>query len=155
MATRSDGAVLLAGGDSTGALRALRASWRLWHDLDAPYEAARVRVAIAQACRALGDEETAGLEQEAARRVFEQLGAAAVGGASADGTARDPAASGLTARELQVLRLVAAGRTNRDIADELGISERTVDRHVSNVYAKLDVSSRATATAWAYEHGLA
>ena len=114
---------------------------------------ARVRVAIARACRALGDNETAELETAAARRVFEALGAAPAL-ADLDGGAGGPS-HGLSPRELEVLHHLAGGRTNREIADQLGISERTVDRHVSNLYTKLDVSTRAAATAWAYEHDLA
>jgi DNA-binding NarL/FixJ family response regulator len=153
MATRADGTVLLAEGDPGRALRALRDAWSLWNDLDAPYETARVRVAIARACRALGDEETAALELDAARHVFERLGAPLDAVTGGDDAGAAPA--GLTAREVEVLRLVAGGRTNRDIAHALGISERTVDRHVSNIHAKLDVTSRTAATAWAYEHDLA
>ena len=150
---RAEGEVLLAEGKPREALRALRAAFGLWRELDAPYDAARVRVAIARACRALGDDETAELETAAARRVFEALGAAPAL-AELDGGAGGPS-HGLSPREVEVLRHLAGGRTNREIADELGISERTVDRHVSNLYTKLDVSTRAAATAWAYEHDLA
>ena len=150
---RIKGEVLLAEDAPSEALRTLRRAFELWQELEAPYEAARVRVGIARACRALGDDETAELELTAARRVF-------------DGLHADPALAeldrlaglsprGLSPRELEVLRHLAGGRTNRDIAEELGISERTVDRHVSNLYTKLDVSTRAAATAWAIEHGLA
>ena len=150
------GAVLLAEGDTRGALAALRHASRAWRDLDAPYEAARVRVLIALGCRALGDEDEATLELDAARTVFALLGAAL------DLTAVDaligahtqPAAGGLTPRELQVLRLLATGMTNRTIAAELVLSDKTVDRHVTNIFAKLGVSSRAAATAYAYEHRL-
>ena len=155
-ATRATGAVLLAEGDARTACEVLRRAWTAWRQLDAPYEAARVRVLVALACRALGDEDTAGMELDAARVVFEQLGAAPEL-ARVDALVR-PATSGephrLTARELQVLRLVAAGRTNKAIAAELVLSERTVDRHVSNIFTKLGVSSRAAATAHAYRHGL-
>jgi DNA-binding NarL/FixJ family response regulator len=120
-----------------------------------PYEAARVRVLVGVGCRALGDEEAAAMELDAARDGFEQLGAIpdlaqldALTGRQAAG------AHGLTARELEVLRLLAAGKTNRAIASELVLAEKTVDRHVSNVYAKLGVSSRAAATAYAYRHQL-
>jgi DNA-binding NarL/FixJ family response regulator len=130
----------------------LRRAWHLWQELDAPFDAARARVGIARACRALGDEETAALEARAARRVFEDLGAAPAL-AELDRLDGQPA-HGLSPRELEVLRHLASGRTNREIADELGISERTVDRHVSNLYTKLDVSTRAAATAWAYERNL-
>jgi DNA-binding NarL/FixJ family response regulator len=113
-------------------------------------------VLIGLGCQALGDEEAAALELDAARGVFAQLGAApdlarleALAGRVAAGGAH-----GLTARELQVLRLLAAGKTNHAIASELVLAEKTVDRHVSNIYAKLDVSSRAAATAYAYQHRL-
>jgi DNA-binding CsgD family transcriptional regulator len=141
------GAVELAGGDARAALPHLRRALTAWHELDVPYEAARVRLLIAQGCRALGDEDSATLDSEAAREALAALGAAP----GPDG-ARDT--HGLTARELQVLRLVADGRTNRAIADELVLSERTIDRHVSNILAKLRVASRAAATAYAYEHHL-
>ncbi len=128
----------------------------MWQELEAPYEAARTRVLVALACAALGDNDTVELELEAARRAFEELGAvqdlARVDGLLGTSASRD--VHGLTRRELQVLRLVAAGATNRGIATELVLSERTVDRHVSNIYAKLGLSSRAAATAYAYEHQL-
>jgi DNA-binding CsgD family transcriptional regulator len=156
LAIRSNAAVLLAEGDARGALAAARRAWALWQALDSPYEAARVRVQIGLACRALGDDGTAELELGEARRVFAELGATPdlarvdrlLGGADASRP------GGLSLREVEVLGLVADGRTNRDIAAELVISERTVDRHVSNIFAKLGVSSRAAATAYAYEHGL-
>ena len=112
----------------------------------------------AEACRALGDAEGATIETEAAREVFARLGAtpdlATSTRSDRDAGPADPAAGGLSAREVEVLRLVAAGLTNRAIAEALTISERTVDRHVSNIFTKLDVSTRAAATAFAYEHGL-
>jgi DNA-binding CsgD family transcriptional regulator len=150
------GAVLLAGGNAQGALVALRRAWDTWRDLNAPYEAARVRVLIALGCRALGDEDSAALELDAAGRVFTQLGAMSELN-RADTLARkqvDPATHGLTGRELQVLRLVAAGKTNRAIASDLTLAPKTVDRHVTNIFGKLGVSSRAAATAYAYEHQL-
>jgi DNA-binding CsgD family transcriptional regulator/tetratricopeptide (TPR) repeat protein len=150
------GEVELAAGDAQAALVALRHAWHGWEELEAPYEAARTRVLIALACRALGDGDTAALEVEAARRVFAGL-EAAPDLARVDSLAGPTAPAethGLTPRELQVLRLVAAGRTNRSIAAELVLSERTIDRHVSNIFAKLDVSSRAAATAYAYERRL-
>jgi DNA-binding CsgD family transcriptional regulator len=156
MAAQARGAVDLAEGDARGALVALRHAWQMWQELEAPYEAARVRVLLGLACRALGDDDSASLELEAARDVFQQLGAVPnlarveeLGGPGAP-----KAAGGLTAREVQVLRLVAAGKTNQAIAAELFISEKTVARHVSNIFAKLGLSTRAAATAYAYQHGL-
>ena len=150
------GAVLLAEGDARGALVALRRAWQVWRELDAPYEAARVRVLIALGCRALGDDDAAALELDAARRVFVQLGAAPDVSRVDTLTRRqtDTLAHGLTARELQVLRLLATGKTNRAIAADLVLAEKTVDRHVTNIFTKLAVSSRAAATAYAYEHRL-
>ena len=144
------GAVALDRGDARAALAALREAEAAWQELDAPYETARVRVLVARACAALGDDDSAALELDAARAVFARLGAAPDLAALA---AREDA-HGLSPRELQVLRLVAAGETNKAIAAELVLSERTVERHVSNIFAKLAVSTRAAATAFAYEHRL-
>jgi ATP/maltotriose-dependent transcriptional regulator MalT len=154
-ATRTDGLVRLAEGDVKGALPVLRRSSDLWRALDAPYEVARVRLAIGQACRALGDADAASLEFEAAREVFVDLGATP-DAAAVDALVGSPAPTpgGLSPREVEVLGHLARGGSNREIATALGISERTVDRHVSNIYTKLDVSSRAAATAFAYEHDL-
>jgi ATP/maltotriose-dependent transcriptional regulator MalT len=156
VARHASGAVLLADGDARGALAALRDSWQLWRELDVPYEAARVRVLIALGRQSLGDEESATLELDAARRVFAHLGARTdltrIETLTRKGT--DAAVGGLTPRELQVLRLVAAGRTNHAIAADLVLADKTVDRHVTNIFTKLGVSSRAAATAYAYEHRL-
>ena len=156
MVDQSRGSVELNAGDPHSALVSLRLASERWHDLEAPYEAARVRVLVGLACRALGDDDTAAMELEAARSVFERLGA--VPDVDRVDALRRPEASadahGLTARELQVLRLVAAGATNKAIAAELVLSERTVDRHVSNILMKLRVPTRAAATAFAYEHKL-
>lgn len=146
------GAVALAAGDAAGALVALRRAWRGWHALEAPYEAARSRELVGLACEALQDGETAALEVEAARESYRRLGAEP-DVARLEGHA--PGARGLTPRELEVLRLVAGGGTNKAVAAALGVSERTVERHLSNIYDKLGVSSRSAATAYAYEHGLA
>jgi DNA-binding CsgD family transcriptional regulator len=156
MVSHARGAIALDRGDARAALVALRRAWRTWHELDAPYEAARVRVLVGRACRALGDEDAAALELEAARGVFEELGAAPALARLGSPAESRPATEvhGLTPRELQVLRLVAAGATNKAIAAELVLSERTVDRHVSNIFAKLRVPSRAAATAYAYQHAL-
>jgi DNA-binding CsgD family transcriptional regulator len=156
MLAHAEGAVALTQGDAREALPALRHAWQVWQELEVPYEVARVRVLLGQACRAVGDDDTATLELVAARGVFEQLGATP-DLAKVDSLARDAPsvdAHGLTPRELQVLRLVAAGETNKAIAAELFLSDRTVDRHVSNIFTKLGVSSRAAATAYAYEHQL-
>ena len=155
MAAQVRGAVELAEGDTTAALVSLRHAGEVWHHLEAPYEAARVRELVGLSCRALGDEDTAALELDAARAAYAELGAGpdlARMGSLAGVAPRE--AHGLTERELEVLRLVAAGKTNKAIAAALVLSERTVDRHVSNIFAKLRVSSRAAATASAYEHGL-
>jgi ATP/maltotriose-dependent transcriptional regulator MalT len=156
LAARASGAVLLAGGDARGALTQLRESWSLWCELEAPYDASRVRVLMALACRELGDEEDACLELAEASREFERLGATAeLSRAKALLSQRGSAAAcPLTGREVQVLRLVASGMTNRGIAHELEISEKTVARHLSNIFTKLDLSSRTAATAYAYDHKL-
>jgi ATP/maltotriose-dependent transcriptional regulator MalT len=150
------GLVELARGDARAALVPLRGATQSWSELEIPYEAARARVALGRACGELGDADSAELELEAAREVFVHLGAqpdvARVDALLRARAGRD--AHGLTPRELEVLRLVAAGASNRQIAAELVLSERTVDRHVSNLYAKLRVSSRAAATAAAYREGL-
>jgi DNA-binding CsgD family transcriptional regulator len=156
MSAHARGAVALAQGDARAALFALRHAWQVWQELEAPYEAARVRVLLGLACRALGDDDTAVLELEATLGVFAQLGAAPDLTRVGSLTRRSPSIDthGLTPRELQVLRLVAAGKTNKAIAAELILSERTVDRHVSNIFTKLGLSSRTAATAYAYEHQL-
>jgi DNA-binding CsgD family transcriptional regulator len=147
------GAVLLAERDARSALTPLRDAWVGWQGMEMPYEAAQVRVLMALACRALDDHEAASMELDAARRVFVRLGAAP-DAARIDEMLGSRLSSGLTSRELDVIRLLARGDTNRAIARTLDISERTVDRHVANIFTKLDLSSRAAATAYAYEHGL-
>jgi DNA-binding NarL/FixJ family response regulator len=156
MSARARGALALAEGDPHTALAALREAWRVWQELEAPYEAACTRVLVALGCRATGDDDTAAWELDAARDVFDQLGAASDVARVDSLAARSDAATahGLSPRELQVLRLVAQGATNKSIAAKLVLSERTIDRHVSNIFAKLRVSSRAAATAYAYEHSL-
>jgi DNA-binding CsgD family transcriptional regulator len=155
MAAQATGTVALADGDAWAALVSLRTAGELWRELEVPYEAARARVLVGLACRALGDEDAAVMDLEGARSVFEQLGARP-DIARVDSLLRGQRVSvhGLSARELEVLRRVAAGETNRAIAEALVLSERTVDRHVSNILAKLRVPSRAAATAYAYEHRL-
>lgn len=154
---QAESSVLLAEGDAGGALATSRRAWSAWRELDVPYEAARCRVIAARACRALGDEASALMELDAARAVFVELGARhALAEVEAESSATRPEhPGGLSARELEVLRLVAAGATNRSIAGELFLSEKTVERHLSNIFAKLDVPSRAAATAFAFRHGLA
>ena len=147
------GALELAEDDVRCGLVSLRRAWRIWQDLDAPYEAARTRELVAEACRRLGDDEAAKLELEAARETFRELGAMPdLARTEPRGDLRDR--HGLTPRELEVLRLLAAGHSNKVIATHLVLSDRTVERHVSNILAKLGASSRAGATAYAYEHRL-
>ena len=158
LSAHATGAVGLAEGNARAALDALRAAWALWQELEAPYEAARARGRNGRARRQRGDAGTAGMELDASRCVFQQLGAAPdlarveTLSRKADAAAR--AAAGLTVREVQVLRLVAAGKTNRAIAADLLLSEKTVARHLANIFTKLCLSSRSAATAYAYEHGL-
>ena len=155
-AGRARGSLELERGDAPAALAALRGAARAWRELDSPYEAARVRELIGRACRGLGDEDTARLELEAARAAFAGSLEAATDLARIEGGERPGAdRHGLTERELEVLRLVAAGRSNREIGAELTISEHTVARHVQNIFAKLGVSSRTEAGAFAFGHGLA
>jgi ATP/maltotriose-dependent transcriptional regulator MalT len=153
MAASARGSVMLAEGNPQ-AIAILREAFDRWHELGAPYAEAVVRVGIARACKAHGDDDGAVLELDAARAVFERLGAAP-DLAIVDGlTAPGASTHSLTVRELEVLRLVATGKTNKEIARALFVSERTVDRHVSNIFAKVHVQSRAAATAFAYEHDL-
>jgi DNA-binding CsgD family transcriptional regulator len=155
-AAYASGTVTLASGDVAQALQLFRQSSSIWQELDAPYDGARVRTSIGLAYRKMGDEDGAQMEFEAAQETFERLGAAA------DATRVEalltpvPSASHgpLTGREVEVLRLAATGKTNRMIATQLAISEKTVARHMSNIFTKLDLPSRAAATAYAYEHKL-
>jgi DNA-binding CsgD family transcriptional regulator/mannose-6-phosphate isomerase-like protein (cupin superfamily) len=156
LAAHAAGAVRLTAGDVQGALTVLRQAWMVWQEIDAPWDAARARVLLGLACRLLGDDGSARLEFVAAERVFQRLGAgpdltrlnALRAPLIATGEGR------LTRREQQVLALIAKGMTNRAIASALAISDRTVDRHVSNILSKLDLPSRSAATAYAYERGL-
>jgi ATP/maltotriose-dependent transcriptional regulator MalT len=154
MAAEARGRVAVAAEDHRGALTSLRRAAQAWQRLDAPYEAARARSLVALSCRELGDEDTATLELEGARAVFEELAAAPdlarVDELTLTSSGGNPC--GLTDRELEVLRLLSGGATNKAIAAELVVSVRTVDRHVSNIFTKLGVSSRAAATAYAHEH---
>lgn len=161
-AAAARGAVHVEEGDMRTAASELRTARTRWEELDAPYEAARTQVLLARACREMGDGDTAAMELDAAVRILERLGAEAdlariaAARRAFPTRGRSPAGDGhgLTPREMEVLRRVASGATNRSIGDELFISVRTVERHVSHIFAKLQVSSRAAATAYAYEHGL-
>ena len=142
------GSVLLAEGNPKGACETLRRAASLWRNLDVPYELARTRAMLGVAYEQLGDADGAAMEADAARRSFVALGAMGA-------TTTPPEGAGpLTAREVEVLALLATGRTNRAIAGELVISEKTVARHVANIFTKLGLTSRSGATAYAYEHGL-
>jgi DNA-binding NarL/FixJ family response regulator len=155
LVAHATGAVELAAGDARTALASLRRAGATWQQLDAPYDAARARVLVAEACRALGDDDTATLELDAAARAFADLGAAPDLAQMRSSTPRPAAATyGLTPRQLEVLRLIAAGKSNREIAAALVISEHTVARHVQNIFAALRVSSRTAAGAFAFEHDL-
>ena len=150
------GAVLLADGDVEAASTSLRQACEIWRVLETPYEEAHTCLLLAAVCERRGDLDGRRLELDAARRLFKQLNAApclARLAEPSDRTTSQPVAS-LSEREVQVLRLLAAGKKNRAIADELFISERTVARHVSNIFNKLGVSSRTGATAWAFQHNL-
>jgi DNA-binding CsgD family transcriptional regulator len=153
-AAHATAATLLAEGRATDALRASRQALRRWTELDAQYEAALTRVLIAEACAAVGDTEGAELATSAARATLDALGAAP-DLARLDGDGEPGRPDGLTSRELEVLRVLAQGKTNRVIAEKLFISEKTVASHVSHIFTKLGVSSRAAATAYAYDHDLA
>lgn len=156
IAAHTRGAVELAEGHAHAAGSSLRGALQVWQQVELPYMAARARLLLGLACRALADEEGACLELDASRAVFEQLGAAPdlsrLESLTRDAPSGHP--HGLTPRELQVLRLIATGKTNKVIAAELFVSGRTIDRHVSNIFTKLSLLSRAAATAYAYEHQL-
>jgi len=159
MTASARGAVHLAERELRQALGPLREALAIWRNLNVPYEAARVNVLLGRTCRALGDEDGARLEWESAARVFREFGASPALAEvetlmNVPASATQHQADGLTAREVEVLRLIAHGKTNRTIAHELGISEKTVARHVSNIFAKLDLSTRAAAAAYAFTHRL-
>jgi DNA-binding CsgD family transcriptional regulator len=147
-AHRCEGAVALAEGQAVAALGQLRLAFAAWQELDAPYDAARTRVLLADVYAALDDPDAAARERAAANGCFESLGV------HADDAAPVAVESPLSARELEVLRLIAAGKTNREIAADLFLSEKTVARHLSNIFTKIDVSSRTAATAYAFSSGL-
>jgi DNA-binding CsgD family transcriptional regulator len=153
-AAHAQGSVELAAGNPREGLVLLRRAWQAWQTLEVPHAAARAREALGLACRALGDRAGGRMELEAARSTYQALGArpdvARVDALLANRT--DAGLHGLTRREVQVLRLVAAGRSNKEVAGALSLSVKTVERHVGNILTKLDVPSRVAATAWAYEH---
>jgi DNA-binding NarL/FixJ family response regulator len=156
LAAQAEGSVLLSQGDPNAALDRLSNAMAIWNRLEAPYECARARFLIGMARTEIGDKEAASLEYEAARSTFYQLKAGrdiARVDALIQERKRDKI-HGLTSRELEVLRLLATGKTNKTIAGEMFVSERTVDRHVSNILSKLDLPSRAAATAFAYKYNL-
>jgi ATP/maltotriose-dependent transcriptional regulator MalT len=151
MSAHATGAVLLAQGDIASAGTVLREASDIWHYLETPYEEAQTCLLLAAVCERRGDEDGRRLELDAARRLFKRLNAEAALAPISEPSAR---AGRLSQRELQVLHLLAAGKTNRAIAEHLFISEKTVARHVSNIFDKLGVSSRSAATAWAYQRNL-
>lgn len=153
-AAQAAGEVELACSDAGGALPYLRKAQQLWARADNPYDRARVRALLGQALAATGDPESSRRELEAARAAFRRLGAVPDADQVDSALAPGPLPAGLTAREGEVLRLVATGRSNAQIAADLVLSEKTVARHLSNIFAKLDVGSRTAATAFAFEHGL-
>jgi ATP/maltotriose-dependent transcriptional regulator MalT len=149
MAALARGRLQLAEGDADGATHTLRDALRYWQELEVPYEVATTRTLLAQALRDVGDDDGARESFAAARALFDQIGARLD---VPDTTVALPA--GLTAREAEVLRLIAAGKSNKDIAAELFLSVKTVSRHLSNIFTKIGVSSRAAATAFAFEQQL-
>jgi DNA-binding CsgD family transcriptional regulator len=148
------GRLQLAQGDSAAACTTLQDALHHWQQLEVPYEVATVRLLLGQACRNCGDEDGAGRSLERAAAIFDKLGAALDARQTRDLTSSSPRPGGLTAREAEVLSLVASGRTNRDIAGDLYLSERTVARHLSNIFTKIGVTSRTGAAAFAYENDL-
>ncbi len=150
----AQGRAELASDQAPAALGSLRRAWELWQAADCPFEAAETRRALGLACRQVGDADGAELALCSSLAVFEQLGATGESARTAELLGARPPVAGLTSREIEVLRLVAAGKSNREIAADLYLSAKTVARHLSNIFCKIDVSSRAAATAFAYEHGL-
>jgi DNA-binding CsgD family transcriptional regulator len=153
-AAQAQGAVELAAGDASGALPYLRKAHQLWAQASAPYDAGVARLLVGRCLLALSDTTSAERELTAARAVFRQVGAAPMADLASALLAPASLPGGLTAREVEVLRLVASGRSNPQIAGELVLSEKTVARHLSNIFGKLDVGSRTAAAAYAFEHGL-
>ena len=153
-AAHAHGAVELAAGDAAGALPYLRKAQQLWARAEATYERSQARLLTGRALAGVGDTESARRELEAARTVFRQIGARPAADEADALLAPAALPAGLTAREAEVLRLVASGRSNAQIAADLVLSEKTVARHLSNIFTKLDVRSRTAATAFAFEHGV-
>ncbi|MFJ5954796.1 LuxR C-terminal-related transcriptional regulator [Paenarthrobacter sp. NPDC092416] len=156
LAAQAEASVLLAEGSPEAALISARKAWRIWYSLEAPYDAARCRVLAGRACAVLGDPDSAIMEFEAAKGEFAELGALPAAAEVLGLTGERPTGqdSPLTARELEVLRLVAEGNANKAIARSLYLSEKTVARHVSNILTKLTLPSRVAATRYAFEHHL-
>ncbi len=145
MAAGARGAVLLAEGRAEEALPVLRDAGRRWHELGAAYDAAGTCTLLAQAYRALGDEVSAAAEAAQAEAAYERLGAHRLAPKPPDGLSR---------RECEVLALVADGHSNRQIGETLFISDRTVARHLTNIFHKIGVTSRTQAARYAIDHGL-
>jgi len=156
LSASATGAVQLASDDFRAALQNFRRTVDIWQQVKAPYAIARTRELMGLACRALGDEDGAKLEFLAAREAFKTLGAtpdlARIDSRVA--VASHLSEAKLTKRELQVLQLIATGKPNKVIAAELALSQKTISRHIGNIFIKLDVNTRAAATAWAYQHRL-
>jgi DNA-binding CsgD family transcriptional regulator len=155
MAAYAAGRVELESGDAAGALPYLRRAMQLWNGLDCPYETARARVLVARACAALGDSDSSSTYLEAARRAFADLGTRPALAEVDRLRAGSKLPDGLTEREAEVLRLVASGKSNAQIAAALVLSEKTVARHLNNIFGKIDVGSRTAAAAYAFENDLA
>jgi DNA-binding NarL/FixJ family response regulator len=155
MARHARGALLLADGRAAKALEVLRGACQRWHDLHAPYECAKARLLLARAYGDLGDSEAATLELDAAEAAFAHLGATLDANNVAALRQQAPLPDGLTGREAEVLALVAAGKSNHEVAAALNISRKTVARHLSNIFAKISVSSRTEAAAYAFSRDLA
>ncbi|MBB4932761.1 DNA-binding CsgD family transcriptional regulator [Lipingzhangella halophila] len=158
-ARQAGGTARLVMGEAERALPLLRDAMRRWRALDARYDAARVRCLLARALHALGDGDAAVRESATASAVFAELGAAGAAGdfvtpPEADAAGEGVLPGGLSPREAEVLTCVAAGLANRRIAGALAISERTVERHLANIFRKLGVASRTEAAGYAFEHGL-
>ncbi len=152
LARHARGSFLLASGEPSPAAAELSEARNAWQRLGAQYEVARTRLLLAKVLRALGDDQSAESEESAATRALDRMGAAPTGDSAP--TTRGPAPSGLTAREVEVLRLVATGKSNAEIATTLTLSEKTVARHLSNIFTKLDVTSRTAAAAFAFQNRL-